>query len=130
MAPCRCRYYQAKCFSLHFKAVVPYYGGNLWVTRGGANQSPYDLTSGINCPLLFPFGEVDQNPSQRKFYTYASAVHAFMDFAQPHRYNKDAADPSWPRTLELFAQHLQGAAVTIIPKTGRSGLAHCVPMVE
>ena len=31
----------------HFKAVVPYYGGNLWVARGGANHSPFYLTSGI-----------------------------------------------------------------------------------
>ncbi len=40
------------------------------------------------------------------------ADHAFMDFAQPHRYNKGAVDASWPRTLEFFAQNLQGAAVT------------------
>ena len=112
----------------HFKAVIPYYGGNLWVARGEANQSPYDLTSGINCPMLFHFGEVDQNPSQEdmkkldaeltrlgkphQFYTYPGADHAFMDFAQPHRYNKEAADASWPRTLEFFAQNLRGAAVT------------------
>ncbi len=112
----------------HFKAVIPYYGGNLWVARGGATQSPYDLTSGINCHMLFHFGEVDQNPSQEdmkkldaeltrlgkphQFYTYPGADHAFMDFAQPHRYNKEAADASWPRTLDFFAQNLKGAAVT------------------
>jgi carboxymethylenebutenolidase len=111
----------------HFKAVIPYYGGNLWVARGAATQSPYDLTSEINCPMLFHFGEVDQNPSQEdmekldaeltrlgkphQFYTYPGADHAFMDFAQPHRYHKEGADASWPRTLEFFAQHLQGAAV-------------------
>ena len=78
--------------------------------------------------MLFHFGEVDQNPSQddmkkldaeltrlgkpHQFYTYPGADHAFMDFAQPHRYNKGAADASWPRSLEFFAQNLKGATVT------------------
>lgn len=110
----------------HFKAVVPYYPGNLWVGRD-APQSPFELSENINCPLLTHFGEVDANPSQEdmrklddeltrlgkphQFYTYPSADHAFMDFGQPQRYQKEAADASWPRTLEFFAQHLKGAAV-------------------
>jgi len=111
----------------HFKAVVPYYPGNLWVARD-AVQSPFELTANINCPVLTQFGEVDENPSQedmRKlddeltrlgkphhFYTYPTAGHAFMDFGQPNRYQKEASDASWPRTLEFFTQHLQGAAVS------------------
>ena len=106
----------------HFKAVAPYYGGNLWAARGGASVSPHDQMSSINCPMLFHFGEVDENPSQddmkqldreltdlgktHQFYTYPGADHAFMDFGQPHRYNKDAADASWPRTLDFFNLHL------------------------
>jgi len=106
-----------------FKAVVPYYGGNLWTTRGSATNSPYDLAPNIECPMLFHFGELDQNPSQddmrkidkhltelgkpHQFYTYPDADHAFMDFAQPHRYNKQAADASWPRTVEFFDAHLK-----------------------
>jgi len=39
-----------------FKAAVPYYGGNIMVTRGNAEKSPFELTSGINCPVLFHFG--------------------------------------------------------------------------
>ena len=111
----------------HFKAVVPYYPGNLWVARD-AVQSPFELTANINCPMLTQFGEVDENPSQEdmrklddeltrlgkphQFYTYPTAGHAFMDFGQPNRYQKEASDASWPRTLEFFAQHLQGAAVS------------------
>jgi len=111
----------------HFKAVVPYYPGNLWVSRD-APQSPFELSSNINCPMLTHFGEIDQNPSQddmrkldneltrlgkrHQFYTYPGADHAFMDFAQPHRYQKQASDSSWPRTLEFFAEHLLRAAVT------------------
>ncbi len=111
----------------NFKAVVPYYPGNLWVARD-APQTPFELTGNINCPMLTHFGEVDVNPSQEdmrklddeltrlgkshQFYTYPNADHAFMDFAQPHRYQKAASDASWPRTLEFFAQHLKGVAVT------------------
>jgi carboxymethylenebutenolidase len=110
----------------HFKAVAPYYPGNLWVARDAA-QSPFHLSGNISCPMLTHFGEIDQNPSQddmrkldaeltrlgkpHQFYTYPGADHAFMDFAQPHRYQKEASDASWPRTLEFFAQHLKGAAV-------------------
>ena len=106
----------------HFKAVAPYYGGNLWVARGGASICPHDQMGSINCPMLFHFGEVDENPSQddmkqldreltnlvksHQFYTYPGADHAFMDFGQPHRYNKGAADASWPRTLDFFNLHL------------------------
>ena len=38
--------------------VVPYYGGNLWVVRGGASVSPHDQMSSINCPMLFHFGKI------------------------------------------------------------------------
>ncbi len=112
----------------HFKAVVPYYPGNLWAARGDGAQAPFELTNNINCPMLTHFGEVDANPSQddlrkldaeldrlgkaHRFYTYPGAGHAFMDFGQPHRYQKEAADASWPRTLEFFAEHLQRAAAT------------------
>ena len=105
----------------HFKAVVPYYPGKLWVARD-AVQSPFELAAKINCPMLTQFGEVDENPSQEdmrklddeltrlgkphQFYTYPTAGHAFMDFGQPNRYQKEASDASWPRTLEFFAQHL------------------------
>jgi carboxymethylenebutenolidase len=110
----------------HFKAVVPYYGGNLFVKWGEPEKTPFELANQINCPILFHFGEVDVNPSQddmrkldaeltrlgkpHQFYTYPGANHAFMDFSR-ERYHKEAADASWPRTLEFFAQHLKGAAV-------------------
>ena len=111
----------------HFKAAVPYYGGNIMATRGNTDKTPFDLTSGIPCPILFHFGEVDANPSQddmatldaeltrlgkpHQFFTYPGADHAFMDHTGP-RYHKEAAETSWPRTLEFFASHLKGAAVT------------------
>ena len=107
----------------HFSAVAPYYGGNLLVTWGAGDTPPFELASNIDCPMLFHFGEVDENPSQddmrrfdeelnrlgkeHQFYVYRDADHAFMDFTGP-RYQKEAADRSWPRTLEFFGEHLKG----------------------
>ena len=105
----------------HFKAAVPYYGGNIMVIWGAGEQTPFELTSGIKCPVLFHFGEIDANPSQEdmekfdaelerlgiphEFHTYAGADHAFMDHTGP-RHQQAAADASWPRTLAFFGAHL------------------------
>ncbi|MCH8351059.1 MAG: dienelactone hydrolase family protein, partial [Chloroflexi bacterium] len=91
-----------------------------------AEKSPFELTSGINCPVLFHFGEIDANPSPEdmakldaeltrlgkphEFYSYPGADHAFMDFTGP-RYHREADEASWPRTLQFFAKHLKVAAV-------------------
>ena len=106
-----------------FKAVIPYYGGNLWSTRGSGATTPYDLACDIECPILFHFGEIDENPSQddmrkldeeltrlgkhHEFYIYPEADHAFMDFAQPLRYNRQASDISWPRTIDFLDRYLK-----------------------
>ena len=109
--------------SPHFKALAPYYGGNLMVTWGAGITPPCELAENINCPILFHFGEEDENPSQddmrkfddeltrlgkpHQFYTYPGANHAFMDFTTG-RFHKEAAEASWPRTLEFFAASLGG----------------------
>ncbi|MDE2940134.1 MAG: dienelactone hydrolase family protein [Chloroflexota bacterium] len=105
----------------HINALAPYYGGNILVTWGAGEIPPFELANDINCPILFHFGEVDENPSQddmrkfdaeltrlgkaHQFYTYPGADHAFMDFTGP-RHHQEAADASWPRTLEFFAAHI------------------------
>ena len=105
----------------HINALAPYYGGNIMVTWGAGEVPPFELAGNINCPILFHFGEVDENPSQddmrkfdaeltrlgkaHQFYTYPGADHAFMDFTGP-RHHQEAADASWPRTLEFFAAHI------------------------
>ena len=110
----------------HIKAAAPYYGGNILVPWGSGTQSPFELGSGIKCPVLFHFGELDVNPSPddmktfddeltrlgipHTFYTYPGANHAFMDFTAG-RFHQESSDTSWPRTLEFFDQHLKGAAV-------------------
>ncbi len=110
-----------------FKAAVPFYGGNIMTPWGAADQAPFALTNGINCPMLFHFGATDGNPSpedqtkldaeltrlskEHQFFSYPGAGHAFMDFTNPERHHQEAAEAAWPRTLEFFAKHLKGAAV-------------------
>jgi carboxymethylenebutenolidase len=107
----------------HYRAAVPYYGGNIMATVGNATATPFDLAEGINCPMLFHFGEVDANPSQddmrkldaeltrlgkeHEFRTYSGAGHAFLDQTGA-RYHEEAANASWPVTVEFFATHLAG----------------------
>ena len=111
----------------NFKAAAPYYGGNLMVIRGDAEKSPFELASGINCPILFHFGEIDANPSQddmrvlddeltklgkpHQFFVYPHADHAFADHTGA-RYHRESAEVSWPRTLDFFAAHLKGVPAT------------------
>ena len=106
-----------------FKATVPFYGGNIMGIWGEAEKAPFELADGINCPMLFHFGEIDANPSQddmvkldaemnrlgkeHQFHTYAGAGHAFMDWTG-ERHNEEGAAIAWPRTVEFFNQHLKG----------------------
>ncbi|MSQ05711.1 MAG: dienelactone hydrolase family protein [Dehalococcoidia bacterium] len=109
----------------HFKAAVPHYGGNIMQLWGKGEKPAFELASGIKCPILFHFGELDENPSQadmrkldaeltrlkktHQFITWPGANHAFMDHTG-QRYVKSAAEGSWPKTLEFFATHLKKAA--------------------
>tara|TARA_A100001037_G_scaffold306854_1_gene357256 strand:- start:25511 stop:26227 length:717 start_codon:yes stop_codon:yes gene_type:complete len=109
--------------SNRFQAAVPYYGGNLFAAWGQNDVTPFDRTADIDCPILFHFGENDDNPSQQdmltldkeltrlgkdyRFYSYPEAGHAFLDFTDPTRHNKRASDMSWPRTLEFLERHLK-----------------------
>ena len=106
-----------------FKCTVPFYGGNI-MGNWGPGETPFAQTSNINCPMLVHFGATDGNPSPEDlvtldneltklgkahtFHSYDGAGHAFMDYSNPERHHKEAADAAWPRTLEFFATHLKG----------------------
>jgi len=108
-----------------FKAAVPYYGGFMMDCWGEGTQSPFDLSDGINCPIMYHFGEIDRNPSledmakfdeqltrlgkPHQFYTYPDADHRFADFTFTN-YQKAADELAWSRTLEFFAANLKGAS--------------------
>ena len=116
----------AAATNAHFKAAVPFFGGNIAVPGRDADQSPFDRTSGMKCSVLFHFGGIDTNPSPQdnakfdaeltrldiphEFHTYPEADHAFMDYNRD-RYHKGASDVAWPRTLEFFATHLKRVTV-------------------
>jgi len=117
----------ASCTNPHFKAAVPYYGGNIFVPWGAGEVAPFELAEGISCPMLFHFGEADANPSQddmrrlddeltrlgkeHRFYSYPGADHAFMNRYMPQRFHRASSEMAWARTREFLAETLQPAPV-------------------
>jgi len=92
------------------KAAVPFYGGGV----------PAEDVPNINAPLLIHLGEKDKRVNARwpdyeaalkangKTYTmhmYAGANHGFHNDTTS-RYDDEAAELAWSRTLDFFARHL------------------------
>ena len=117
----------AACTNPHFKATVPFYGGNIFVPWGDGDVPPFELADGINSSMLFHFGEIDANPSPvdmrklddeltrlgkpHRFYSYPGADHAFMNRYMPQRHHRTSAEMAWARTREFLAEQLQPAPV-------------------
>ncbi|NVJ70064.1 MAG: dienelactone hydrolase family protein [Alphaproteobacteria bacterium] len=93
------------------KASVPFYGGGV----------PAEAVPNINAPLLIHLGELDKRvnagwpaykealDANKKAYTmhmYEGANHGFHNDTTP-RYDAEAAELAWARTLAFFAKHLQ-----------------------
>ncbi len=93
------------------KAAVVYYG----------LQVPADQVPAIQAPLLLHYAELDQrvnagiaayetelkaNGKRYTIYMYPGANHAFNNDTGGARYNKEAADLAWERTLAFFKEHL------------------------
>jgi carboxymethylenebutenolidase len=93
------------------KAAVVYYG----------LQVPADQVPGIKAPLLLHYAELDQrvnagipayeaalkaNNKRYTIYMYPGVNHAFNNDTGGARYNKEAADLAWQRTLAFFRQEL------------------------
>ncbi|RZF61835.1 dienelactone hydrolase family protein [Sphingobacterium corticibacterium] len=92
-------------------AAVPFYGG----------QAPLEEVPNINSPLLLQFAESDENvnkgwPAYEKAlqadkkeytaYSYPGTHHGFHNDTTP-RYDKEAADLAWKRTVDFFNQTLK-----------------------
>jgi carboxymethylenebutenolidase len=92
-------------------AAVAYYG----------KQPDAAKVAAIKAPLLLHYGGLDTNinpgiPAYEealkaagkdyKIYVYEGANHAFNNDTNAARYNKEAADLAWGRTLAFFKQHL------------------------
>jgi carboxymethylenebutenolidase len=93
------------------KAVVVYYG----------LQVPAADVAAIRAPLLLHYAELDQrvnagiaayeaalkaNGKRYTIYMYPGVNHAFNNDTGGARYNKEAADLAWERTLAFFKEHL------------------------
>lgn len=93
-------------------AAVPYYGGQ---------PKPEDVPK-IKAPLLLHYAGNDERINagipafeaalktakiEYQLYMYDGASHAFNNDSNPERYNKQAADLAWGRTIEFFKKKLK-----------------------
>ncbi|HJZ15031.1 MAG TPA: dienelactone hydrolase family protein, partial [Stellaceae bacterium] len=83
--------------------------------------APFDLTEGINCPLLGLFGNEDPNPTPEhvnkteealkrhgknyEFHRYDGAGHAFFAWYRPN-YRPEQAIDGWHKVFNFFHRHL------------------------
>jgi carboxymethylenebutenolidase len=92
-------------------ASVPYYGG----------QPPAELVAQIKSPLLIHYAELDTrvnegwpayeaalkaNNINYEMQVYEKVNHGFHNDSTP-RFDKEAAELSWKRTIDFFNQHLK-----------------------
>ncbi len=93
-------------------AAVPYYG----------MQPKSEDVPKIKCPMLLQYARNDERINQGipdfekalkqakvefKIYIYNGAGHAFNNDTNPERYNKEAADLAWARTITFFKEKLE-----------------------
>jgi carboxymethylenebutenolidase len=104
-----------------FQAAVVFYGGNIMVPWG-RGPAPFELSSGIGCPVLGLFGQDDPNPNpadvakidaeltrlgkEHEFHSYPEAGHAFMNEDRPS-YRDETARDAWSRCLGWFDRYLK-----------------------
>lgn len=92
-------------------ASVPYYG----------RQLPAEQVPKITAPLCLHYAGLDErinagipdyeaalnaNSKMYEIYIYEGANHAFNNDTNPARYNKEAADLAWSRTIAFLKKHL------------------------
>jgi carboxymethylenebutenolidase len=92
-------------------AAVPYYG----------RQPTAEVVPNIKAPLLLQYAGIDEGVNagipayeaalkaagkRYELHMYPGAQHAFNNDTGPARYNKEAADLAWSRTIAFFRRHL------------------------
>ena len=93
-------------------AAVPYYGG----------QPKAEDVEKIKAPMLLHYAENDERIDkgipdfeaalkkanvEYRIYMYEEAQHAFNNDTNPERYNKEAAELAWKRTIDFFKLKLE-----------------------
>jgi len=94
-------------------AAVPYYGPAPDPSEAPQVQAAMEFhNAGLDDRVnttSFPWIEaLRANRKTVKFFLYDGVNHAFNNDTSAERYNKDAADLAWKRTLAFFYQHLGG----------------------
>jgi carboxymethylenebutenolidase len=117
--------YLMACVQPEFKAAAVYYGGNIMRALGDG-PSPFERSSGIQCPMIGFFGVEDANPSPEdvrkisaeltrlgkwhEFHLYNNAGHAFQNFISAERYRERPSRASWTEMLAFFTEYLKRGA--------------------
>jgi carboxymethylenebutenolidase len=92
-------------------AAVSYYGPAPDPSEAARVQSPIMIhDAGLDTRVnstSFPWVEALRKTGKTvKFFLYDGVNHAFNNDTSAERYNKEAADLAWKRTLAFFRQHL------------------------
>jgi carboxymethylenebutenolidase len=116
--------YLGACEDNDYKAVVAYYGGNMFFpwTEDGKGQTPFDRLPNLKAAVLAFYGNEDKNPSPEDAdkilaeldklgvdvtsKRYDGAGHAFQNFLAPS-FHEAATKDSWAKTVEFLAKHLK-----------------------
>jgi carboxymethylenebutenolidase len=116
--------YLAACTDGDYKAVVSYYGGNMFFawTDDGSGPAPFDRLDKLKAPVLAFYGNEDKNPSPEdadkilarlselgldvSAHRYDGAGHAFQNFLAPS-FREEATQDSWAKTVAFLAKHLK-----------------------
>ncbi|MGB5982324.1 MAG: dienelactone hydrolase family protein [Nonlabens sp.] len=91
-------------------AAVPFYGRQPSAEQAKEIQAPLMLQyAGLDERVNLGWPEykkiLEQNDIEHEPYFYEEANHGFHNYSTP-RYDKEAADLAWSRTIEFFRKHL------------------------
>jgi carboxymethylenebutenolidase len=94
-------------------ASVPYYGSQLPVAEVPKITAPLclhyaGLDTRINAGIADYEAALKANGKPYEIYMYEGADHAFNNDTNEARYNKEAAELAWGRTVDFFKRHLSG----------------------
>ena len=96
------------------KAAVPYYGRQPAVEDVPKIKAPILAhyagdDAGINAGIAAFEEALKKAGHEYKIFIYDGAKHAFNNDSNPERYNKQAADLAWTRTVTFFKEKLEKA---------------------
>ncbi len=94
------------------KAAVPFYGRqpaaeDVPKIKAAIQMHYGGLDERVNAGIPAYEEALKKNNIDYEVYIYEGANHAFHNDTAPTRYNKEAAESAWQRTLSFFAKHLK-----------------------